>query len=46
MEAAARNAHSATIAALSVADQAIFMRLLRGIVEANSDRIATPTPLG
>jgi DNA-binding MarR family transcriptional regulator len=46
MEEAARNAHNTTIAALNIADQAIFMRLLRGIVDANSDRTATPTPLG
>jgi DNA-binding MarR family transcriptional regulator len=46
MEVVARDAHRATIAALSEAEQATFIRLMRKVVEAHSNRTGSPLPLG
>lgn len=46
MEVAARQAHSATLAPLDAAEQATLVRLMRRVVEANSDVTDSPTVLG
>jgi MarR family transcriptional regulator, lower aerobic nicotinate degradation pathway regulator len=46
MEAAARQAHAATLEPLSAAEQATLLSLMRRIVDANSGVTGSPTALG